>query len=65
MKIVRASNFDDENYEEKFLEPLPPMTIKEDLQHICNVLNAVVGADIKDYYKVVRDDYILNPGFEP
>lgn len=56
MKIICASNYDREDYQEKFVEPLPKLHVVI-AQAICNHLNAVDESG-PDYYKVVPDDYI-------
>lgn len=58
MKIVIASNFDKEMYEEQFLN-LPHLTELK-AERIIRLLNELCsGPSAEDYYKIVPDDYKL------
>jgi hypothetical protein len=55
-KIVRTSNFDEENYDEKEIN-LGLMT-QEQAYAVARVLNtALSGANHPDYYRIVDKDY--------
>lgn len=62
MRIVNTDDFDGDYPDESFL--LWPMT-KADAQLIADAINRVAGMDNRRYWKVVEDDYVLQPGFEP
>lgn len=38
---------------------------KESAERIADILNEDAGEHASRYYKVVEDDYVLQPGFEP
>jgi hypothetical protein len=66
-RIVNTDNFDSDYPDEEFVTGLPRLS-EAKLQMLCKVIN-----DLNDpgdgsqarYYKVVPDDYKLQPGFEP
>lgn len=63
-KIVNTDNFGGDYPNEKFVTGLPCLS-EERLQLIADVINAQTGRDAPRFYKVVPDDYELQPGFEP
>lgn len=63
MRIVDTDNFGGDYPDEKFL-PLPTMTEKH-AKKVADALNRGFPSGMPRYYKVVSDDYILKPGFEP
>ena len=61
-RIVETDNFGGDYPDEKFL--LWPM--KEYLaQKIADTINEAAGSNATRYWKVVPNDYELQPGFEP
>lgn len=66
MKIVSTDNFGRDYPDEKLVENLPHYLTEKELNSICDILNRRGFPDIYPrYWKVVPDDYILQPGFEP
>jgi len=62
MRIVDTDNFGRDYPNEKFvLWPLP----EEIAKRIADALNDWGGPQSQRCYKVVDDDYTLEPGFEP
>lgn len=61
-KIVDTDNFDSDYPDEKFL--LWPMSHRA-AEAICEVINREAGEHSSRFYKVVENDYVLRPGFEP
>jgi hypothetical protein len=63
MKIVETDNFDGDYPDEKFLNlfNMPEEAAKK----ICKVINEAAGENCARYWKVVPDDYALQPGFQP
>ena len=64
MKIVDTDNFNGDYPDEKFVEGLPRLT-EVHAKAICAAINAGLPVNHSRYYKVVPDDYELQPGFEP
>ena len=64
MKIVDTDNFGGDYPNEKvFIDGIPT---KELAEKIASAINGrFVGTYSSRYYKVVEDDYELQPGFEP
>ena len=63
-KIVNTDNFGGDYPNETFLS-LPRMQ-KENAVAICALINdALSGPSCPRFWKVVDDDYVLEPGFEP
>ncbi len=61
-RIVDTDNFGGDYPDEKFvLWQLPA----EQAQRIADALNETQGVNAPRYYKVVENDYELQPGFEP
>lgn len=63
MKIVETDNFDGDYPDESFLN-LPPMK-REHAVWVANAINDGFGQNHDRYWKVVENDYVLSPGFEP
>ena len=61
-RIVDTDNFGGDYPDEKFLLWVMP---KEDAERIAEILNNRSGDNSARYYKVVENDYKLQPGFEP
>ncbi len=65
MKIIHTDNFGGDYPDEQFVKGLPNLP-KDRLQAICDEINRQTGdGTASRYYKVVEDDYVLQPGFEP
>lgn len=63
-RIIETDNFGGDYPNESFLN-LPPMP-KEKADAICALINcALSGPDSLRYWKVVDNNYVLQPGFEP
>ncbi len=61
-RIIDTDNFGGDYPNEKFhLFTLP----QHMAQAICNILNDALGKRARRFYKVVPNDYELQPGFEP
>ncbi len=63
MKIVNTDAFGGD-YPNEFFINLPSLT-KECCQEIADIVNGAQDTDCSRYWKVVPDDYKLQPGFEP
>lgn len=63
MKIVETDMFGGDYPNEKFLN-LPSLP-EEQARRVCEVINTAVGQHSGRYWKVVENDYKLQPGFEP
>lgn len=63
-KIVNTDNFGGDYPNEKFVENLPRLT-EAHAKAICEAINAGLSESHPRYFKVVADDYVLQPGFEP
>ena len=63
-KIVDTDNFGGDYPDEKFVENLPRLT-EAHAKAIADAINAGLPENHSRYYKVVPDDYELQPGFEP
>lgn len=64
MKIIHTDNFGGDYPDEKFVTELPCLR-KDALQRICDAINKETGEHASRFYRVVEDDYQLQPGFEP
>lgn len=65
MRIIHTDNFAGDYPDEKFVTGLPSLN-QESMQRICDAINKECsGAHASRYWKVVPDDYVLIPGFEP
>lgn len=62
MRIVDTDNFGGDYPDEKFL--LWPMS-QDACEEIAAILNKEAGPRATRFYKVVKNDYVLKPGFEP
>ncbi len=63
-KIVNTDNFNGD-YPDEFFLNLPPMT-EAVAREIAEVINRRLGGEYASrYYRVVDEDYVLQPGFEP
>jgi hypothetical protein len=63
MRIIKTDNFGGDYPDEKFLN-LPALPV-EQCTRIATVINDALGKTASRYYRVVDDDYVLQPGFEP
>ncbi len=63
MKIVNTCVFGNDYPDEYFIN-LPPLT-KECCQEIADIVNSTQDVNCTRYWKVVPDNYKLQPGFEP
>ena len=63
-KIVNTDNFGGDYPNERFVENLPFLS-REHAKSICDAINAGLPEHYHRYFKVVEDDYQLQPGFEP
>lgn len=64
MKIVNTDNYGGDYPNEKFVENLPRMT-PDQARAVCEAINATQPENSPRYFKVVTDNYELQPGFEP
>ena len=61
-RIVDTDNFDGDYPDESFvLFPMP----QETAQRIADMINEAAGPGSSRFWKVVPNDYQLQPGFEP
>lgn len=66
-RILNTCNLDSDYPNESFVTGLPVLHPAK-LQEICNLINNATngpGFTAPRYYKVVDDDYELQPGFKP
>lgn len=64
MKIIETDNFGGDYPNESFVTSLPQMN-RDQAQRIADAINTIGGDYSSRYYKVVDDNYVLQPGFEP
>ncbi len=64
MKLMHTDNFGGDYPDEKFVKELPRLR-EESLKQIAKIINDDIGPLADRHYKVVADDYVLQPGFEP
>ncbi|EJN3045495.1 hypothetical protein NPT98_004538 [Salmonella enterica] len=64
-KIVNTDNFDGDYPDEEFVTGLPYFHSKERAQCVADAINSTIPENSLRYWKVVDEDYILQPGFEP
>lgn len=64
MKIIQTDNFGGDYPDECFVEGLVVFS-DEKLKRICAAINAELYVDHPRCFRVVDDDYKLQPGFEP
>jgi hypothetical protein len=63
MRIIETDNFGGDYPDEKFLN-LPVLPAAH-CTRIAAAINEALGKTASRYYRVVDDDYVLQPGFEP
>lgn len=63
MKIVETDNLGGDYPNESFLN-LPPMP-REYAERVADAINSCFPDTCHRYWKVVEDNYVLQPGFEP
>lgn len=63
-KIIHTDNFGGDYPDEKFVEGLPPMN-DDQARVICDAINSTQHGDAPRWYRVVPNDYKLQPGFTP
>jgi hypothetical protein len=63
MRLIHTSNFALDYPDERFVEGLPDLGPLQ-LQQIADLINATLPEDASRYWKVVPDNYVLEPGFE-
>lgn len=63
-KIINTDNFGGDYPNEKFVENLPVMN-DEQARVIADAINSTQHEHASRYFRVVPDDYKLQPGFEP
>ncbi len=63
MKIIETDNFGGDYPDEKFVN-LPRMS-KDHAEAVVKAINAGFRDDFNRYWRVVENDYKLQPGFEP
>lgn len=63
MRIVETDNFGGDYPDEKFLNV--PLMRKNHALAVAHAINAGFHEDHPRYWRVVEDDYVLKPGFEP
>ena len=63
-KIIHTDNFGGDYPNEKFVEGLPRMT-EEHAKSITEAINKGLPPNYPRWYKVVPEDYVLQPDFEP
>ena len=65
MRIVNTDNFGGD-YPDEFFVDLPPLE-KDLAKRLCEAINDAWCPDNQSprYWRVVDDDYVLVPGFEP
>lgn len=64
MRIVNTDNYGGDYPNERFVDNIPYMD-KESCEKICKIINESQGELSNRYWKVVENDYILAPVFEP
>ena len=62
-RIVETDNYGRDFPNESFL-PVPSMS-RDDAERIATLINKVAGPTSDRFWKVVGEDYKLQPGFEP
>ena len=63
-KIIHTDNFGGDYPGEKFVEQLPVMNDNQ-AKVICDAINSMQPENAHRWYRVVPNDYKLQPGFEP
>ncbi len=62
-RIVETDNYDRDYPDEKFVN-LPPM-LEKDAVAVAAAINLSFPGNHPRYWKVVPDNYVLSPAFEP
>lgn len=62
-KIIDCDMFDGDYPNEKFVEPLPPKLTRAQADRICDAICLGVEMHSPRYWRVVPEDYKLQPGF--
>lgn len=72
MRIIDTDNFGGDYPDEKFLSLTDSKGVSRplyldplDAQQVCQALNGRWGEFASRYYRIVDNDYTLQPGFEP
>lgn len=65
--IVETDNFGGDYPDEKFVEPLPVFTSRDQASIVSAAINSAIPNRLNAprWYKVVEEGYVLAPGFEP
>ena len=63
MKIIETDNYGRDYPDESFVN-LPPMT-EDHAASVARAINSGYGQYATRFWRVVPDDYVLQPGFEP
>ena len=63
MRVVNTDNFGGDYPDEKFIGT-KDMSLEE-AKKLADDMNDIAGPNASRFYKVVNDDYVLQPGFEP
>lgn len=61
-RIVDTDNYAGDYPNEKFIGP---RMSRQACEAVAYIINKEAGPDHPRYFKVVEDDYVLAPGFEP
>lgn len=64
-RVINTDNFGGDYPDERFVENVPRFTTAEQAQRLADACNAAVPDSYDRYWRVVDEDYILIPGFEP
>ncbi len=67
MKLIHTDNFGGDYPDEQFVVGLPNMS-EDRLRQVAKLINDLMnpeGHTHDRFYRVVLDDYVLRPGFEP
>ena len=62
-RVIETDNFGGDYPDETFCGP--PCRLKWDAQAIANACNAAAGHAASRFWRVVDENYRLQPGFEP
>lgn len=64
-KIVETDNFGGDYPDERFVQNLPVLHNEQAAKNIAAAINAATPDNHSRYWKVVPENYELQPGFEP
>jgi len=64
-KIIHTDNFGGDYPDEKFVSELPYFHTENRAQVVCDAINSTIPENHHRYWRVVEEDYQLQPGFEP